>query len=87
MRGTMSRHLEIMLGSLATKPACTNHPDTLLPLRRPANFRHPGKTPGPRAPTKLSLIDPTQEQIEEFLNDKIGPRSTDEEADIFDVEV
>lgn len=36
------------------------------------------------APRRLSLIDPTQEQIEEFLNEMIGPRHADVEADIFE---
>lgn len=39
------------------------------------------------APTKLSLVDPTQEEIERFLNETLGPRHSDEEPDIFDQEI
>ncbi len=40
------------------------------------------------SPTRLSLLDPTQEQIDEFLNEALGSRHTDSEPDIFiDAEV
>jgi AraC-like DNA-binding protein len=38
------------------------------------------------APTRVSLIDPTQEEIERFLDETLGPRHADEEPDIFDPE-
>lgn len=87
MRTTMSRHLELMLGSLVTKTMDTNHPEHLAAIKTARELlATQAKLLGLDAPTKLSLIDPTQEQIEAFLNDKIGPRTTDEEADIFDAE-
>lgn len=39
------------------------------------------------APSRISLIDPTQEEIERFLTETLGPVRTDEEGDIFDGEI
>lgn len=45
------------------------------------------KLDGLDAPTRLSLVDPTEEQIEAWLTERIGPRHVEEEADIFDVDI
>ena len=39
------------------------------------------------APTRLTLVDPTEEQIQQFLNDNLGPEQMDEEVDIFEADV
>lgn len=36
------------------------------------------------APSRVTLIDPTQEEIERFITDVLGPRHSDLEADIFE---
>lgn len=87
MRKYAAKHLDILMGSLSVKTADPNHPEHLAAIKTARELLSTqAKLLGLDAPTKLSLVDPTQDQIEAFLNEKIGPRSTDEEADIFDVE-
>lgn len=87
MRKYAAKHLDILMGSLAVKTSDPNHPEHLAAIKTARELLSTqAKLLGLDAPTKLSLVDPTQEQIESFLNEKIGPRTTDEEADIFDAE-
>lgn len=85
MRKYAAKHLDQMLGTLAIKTLDSNHPEHLAAIGKARELiMTQAKILGYEAPQKLSLVDPTQEQIEEFLNEKIGPRSTDVEADIFE---
>lgn len=85
MRKYAAKHLDVLMGSLAVKTADPNHPEHIAAIKTARELiAQQSKLLGLDAPTKLSLVDPTQEQIEEFLNDKVGPRSTDQEADIFE---
>jgi hypothetical protein len=85
MRKYAAKHLDILMGSLAVKTADPSHPEHIAAIKTARELiAQQAKLLGLDAPTKLSLVDPTQEQIEEYLNDAIGPRHTDEEADIFE---
>lgn len=85
MRRWQVKHLEMMMGDLASKAADKNSPEQISAIKTINELlRGQAKLLGLDAPQKLSLIDPTQEQIEAFLNEKIGPRHSDTEADIFE---
>lgn len=88
MRKYMVMHLEMMMGSLAVKAADQNHPEHIAAIKALRELLgDEAKLLGLNAPTRLSLVDPTEDQIQAWLDEKVGPRHSDEEADIFDVDV
>lgn len=88
MRKYMSKHYDLLIGALALKAADPNHPEQIVAIKTIRELgAQQAKLLGLDAPTKLSLVDPTEDQIEEWINNKVGPRHTDEEADIFDADV
>lgn len=87
MRKYAAKHLDVLMGTLAVKTSDPTHPEHLAAIKTAQGLiAQQSRLLGLDAPTRLSLIDPTEEQIEDFLNKTIGPRQTDEEADIFDAE-
>lgn len=84
MRKYVAKHYDVLVGSLAVKTSDPNHPEHLAAIKVLNELlRSQSRLLGLESPTKLSLIDPTQEEIEQYLNDKIGPPDLDEEGDIF----
>lgn len=87
MRKYIAKHIDILVGSLAVKTADANHPEQIAAIKTVRELlASQSKLLGLDAPTKVSMIDPTQEEIEAYLNEKVGPAHTDVEADIFDAE-
>lgn len=85
MRKYAAKHLDMLMGSLAVKTADPAHPEHIAAIKTARELiAQQAKLLGLDAPTKLSLVDPTQEQIEAYLNSAVGPRHSDTEADIFE---
>lgn len=88
MRKYQAKHLDLMMGTLAAKTADANHPENIAAIKTVRELMaQQAKLLGLDAPTKVSLIDPTAEQIQEFVDKVMGPEDLDDEIDIFDVEV
>lgn len=88
MRKYMAKHIDILVGSLAVKTSDPNHPEHITAIKAVRDLlSSQAKLLGLDAPTRVSMVDPNEEQIEEWLNARVGPRTTDEEGDIFEADV
>lgn len=84
MRKYASKHLDLLLRSVASKTVNSAHPEHLAAIKVARELiAQQSKLLGLDAPTKLSLVDPTQDQIDEYL-DKFMPERSDVEVDFFD---
>lgn len=85
MRKYAARHLDLLMGSLAVKTMDSNHPEHLAAIKTARELlATQAKLLGLDAPTRISLVDPTEDQIEEWLNANVGPRHVDSEPDFFE---
>lgn len=85
MRKYAAKHLDLLMASLAVKTSDPSHPEHLAAIKTARELLSTqAKLLGLDAPTKVSLIDPSDDQIEQWLNDNVGPRHVDSEPDFFD---
>lgn len=92
MRRYVAKAFDNLIASVATKAFDQGHPEHLTAVKTARDLlASKSKLLGLDAPLKVTQVDPTQEEIEEYLNRTIGPREFSDfdilEDDIEDAEI
>lgn len=87
MRRYVAKAFDNLIAAVAPKAFDQQHPEQLAAIKTARDLlASKSKLMGLDAPIKVSQVDPTQQEIEEYLDQMVGPRKY-QDFDILDAEI